>query len=190
MTRVLGIASRSIGNISKSMNTTHNYRALVVSGMNGRLAVLQQSIQRGFSSTTSSNNKDKGPIDTHQLKFKDEGYVDLDPQTGNYYPNLPLTKAEKRTPYGWWDRQMRRNFGDPVHEHEEMLHMQSNSVYRHPAYSLVFKQWATLIGLLGLGGLWAYYMQPERVAVSQLYLFCLPLYILCVDLDNIRLQSE
>jgi NADH dehydrogenase (ubiquinone) 1 beta subcomplex subunit 8 len=36
-----------------------------------------------------------------------------DPQIGDY-PNLPRMTAQVRGPYGWWDPQDKRNFGEDV----------------------------------------------------------------------------
>jgi hypothetical protein len=36
-----------------------------------------------------------------------------DPQL-NGYPELPNVSRQYLPPYGWWDQQMRRNFGDTV----------------------------------------------------------------------------
>lgn len=51
-----------------------------------------------------------------------------DPQLGDY-PELPWQSSQTLPPRGWWDQQMRRNFGDPVrapmyHVHcDEVDHM-------------------------------------------------------------------
>jgi NADH dehydrogenase (ubiquinone) 1 beta subcomplex subunit 8 len=36
-----------------------------------------------------------------------------DPQIGDY-PNLPRMTTQVRGPYGWWDPQDKRNFGEDV----------------------------------------------------------------------------
>ena len=38
---------------------------------------------------------------------------DVDPQLGGY-PQLPFVSRQYLAPKGWWDQQMRRNFGDTV----------------------------------------------------------------------------
>ncbi|KAG6856889.1 hypothetical protein H0H87_012469 [Tephrocybe sp. NHM501043] len=47
---------------------------------------------------------------------------EVDPQL-NGYPQLPFVSRQHLTPYGWQDPLMRRNFGDPLHEQEEVLGM-------------------------------------------------------------------
>ncbi|PVU98365.1 hypothetical protein BB559_001645 [Furculomyces boomerangus] len=103
-------------------------------------------------------------------RYKEKYYVDPDPQAGDY-PNLPWIKSEEKTPYGWWDRQNRRNFGEPVHEHFEILGMQTNSVYPHPSWSKVLLQWTVFVSILGGGAFIVSYFVPEKVAIPRHYPF-------------------
>ncbi|RCH85944.1 hypothetical protein CU098_009835, partial [Rhizopus stolonifer] len=48
------------------------------------------------------------------------GEVVQDPQIGDY-PNLPRNSLQARGPYGWWDPQDKRNFGEPLHEEDEIM---------------------------------------------------------------------
>jgi NADH dehydrogenase (ubiquinone) 1 beta subcomplex subunit 8 len=46
--------------------------------------------------------------------------------------NPPGKKRAFRDPYGdWWDRQERRNFGEPVHEDDDILRVFSTEPYNH-----------------------------------------------------------
>ena len=48
------------------------------------------------------------------------------------YPNPPPQKRQFRDPYGdWWDKQERRNFGEPVHEDHDVLGVFSLYEYTH-----------------------------------------------------------
>jgi NADH dehydrogenase (ubiquinone) 1 beta subcomplex subunit 8 len=48
------------------------------------------------------------------------------------YPNPPAQKRQFRDPYGgWWDKQDRRNFGEPVHEDNDILATFSTEPYTH-----------------------------------------------------------
>lgn len=48
------------------------------------------------------------------------------------YPNPPPQKRQFRDPYGgWWDRQDKRNFGEPVHEDNDILGTFSTESYTH-----------------------------------------------------------
>ncbi|KAG7132825.1 hypothetical protein HYQ45_008855 [Verticillium longisporum] len=45
-----------------------------------------------------------------------------DPGMNGGYVNPPFIKRQHRDPYGnWWDKQERRNFGEPVHEDHDLL---------------------------------------------------------------------
>ncbi|KAJ2454646.1 hypothetical protein EV183_001394 [Coemansia sp. RSA 2336] len=81
-------------------------------------------------------------------RYKKQHYVDPDPQIGDY-PNLPQIKSEERPQLGWWDRQNRRNFGEPIHEQDEVLNMRSPSLYRSPGWKRVSKLWAGVIVTIG-----------------------------------------
>ena len=52
-------------------------------------------------------------------------------QNGGYV-NPPAIKRAFRDPYGdWWDKQERRNFGEPVHEDNDTLGIFSTEPYTH-----------------------------------------------------------
>ncbi|KAF2112157.1 hypothetical protein BDV96DRAFT_614455 [Lophiotrema nucula] len=55
-----------------------------------------------------------------------------DPNLNGGYINPPPMKRSLRDPYGdWWDKQERRNFGEPCHEDEDILGMLSLHEYNH-----------------------------------------------------------
>jgi len=43
-------------------------------------------------------------------------------QVGDY-PHLSNTSRQTLPAYGWWDQQNRRNYGDPLHEQEDIVGM-------------------------------------------------------------------
>ncbi|KAI5297444.1 Glycosylphosphatidylinositol (GPI) anchor assembly protein, partial [Ascosphaera pollenicola] len=48
------------------------------------------------------------------------------------YVNPPQEKRQFRDPHGdWWDKQDRRNFGEPVHEDNDILTVFSTEQYTH-----------------------------------------------------------
>jgi NADH dehydrogenase (ubiquinone) 1 beta subcomplex subunit 8 len=52
-------------------------------------------------------------------------------KNGGYENPLPV-KRQFRDPYGdWWDKQERRNYGEPVHEDNDILGMFSPEEYTH-----------------------------------------------------------
>ncbi|KAK6842964.1 NADH:ubiquinone oxidoreductase 20.1kD subunit [Apiospora arundinis] len=53
-----------------------------------------------------------------------------DPNMNGGYINPPRVKRQFRDPHGdWWDKQERRNFGEPVHEDHDVLGMFSPYEY-------------------------------------------------------------
>jgi len=55
-----------------------------------------------------------------------------DPNMNGGYINPPAEKRQFRDPYAdWWDKQERRNYGEPVHEDNDILGMFSPEEYTH-----------------------------------------------------------
>ncbi|KAK2787659.1 hypothetical protein FQN52_007150 [Onygenales sp. PD_12] len=55
-----------------------------------------------------------------------------DPEMTGGYQNPPAEKRQFRSPYTkWWDQQDRRNFGEPVHEDNDILNIFSTEKYSH-----------------------------------------------------------
>ncbi|MCJ1309484.1 hypothetical protein MMC25_003144 [Agyrium rufum] len=53
-----------------------------------------------------------------------------DPDMNGAYISPPPIKRQFRDPYGdWWDKQERRNYGEPVHEDNDILGMFSPEEY-------------------------------------------------------------
>ncbi|PQE10115.1 hypothetical protein CJF31_00004062 [Rutstroemia sp. NJR-2017a BVV2] len=53
-----------------------------------------------------------------------------DPNMNGGYINPPRVKRQFRDPYGdWWDKQERRNYGEPVHEDHDILGIFSPEEY-------------------------------------------------------------
>ncbi len=83
-------------------------------------------------------------------------------QNGGYI-NPPREKRQHRDPYGdWWDKVERRNFGEPVHEDNDVLGMLSPEDYNHftPAWGAVLLGTfvAAFFGVLGV----VYVFHPEK----------------------------
>ncbi|KAI9733153.1 MAG: hypothetical protein M1818_007271 [Claussenomyces sp. TS43310] len=78
-----------------------------------------------------------------------------DPNMNGGYINPPPVKRQFRDPYGdWWDKQERRNFGEPVHEDNDILGMFSLEEYTHVTAGKAFFQLgcfiAAVFGLCGV----------------------------------------
>ncbi|KIW08891.1 uncharacterized protein PV09_00813 [Verruconis gallopava] len=54
----------------------------------------------------------------------------LDPGLNGNYPNPPAVKRQFRDPHAkYWDQQERRNYGEPVHEDNDVLGMFTTEAY-------------------------------------------------------------
>ncbi|KIJ66987.1 hypothetical protein HYDPIDRAFT_174269 [Hydnomerulius pinastri MD-312] len=93
-----------------------------------------------------------------------------DPQLGDY-PELPYVSSQTLPPRGWWDQQMRRNFGDPVHENEEVLSMWGPDVSVVPPRRALFHFTLAASAFVGFGFLCKYALLPERPTVPREYPF-------------------
>ncbi|KAJ5481018.1 hypothetical protein N7539_006912 [Penicillium diatomitis] len=90
-------------------------------------------------------------------------------QNGNYQ-NPPRVKRQFRDPYGgWWDKQEKRNFGEPVHEDNEILGVFSPEQYSHVSSRKAFRHLgvfvATFLTLCGVVSL--YY--PDKPSAPKVY---------------------
>ncbi|KKK12756.1 hypothetical protein P175DRAFT_0501057 [Aspergillus ochraceoroseus IBT 24754] len=93
-----------------------------------------------------------------------------DPLQNGNYQNPPRVKRATRDPYGdWWDKQERRNFGEPVHEDNEILGVFSPEQYNHvtPRKGL-FQLGAFVVTFLGLCGVVSLYY-PDKASTPKTY---------------------
>lgn len=93
-----------------------------------------------------------------------------DPGMNGGYVNPPFVKRHFRDPHAdWWDKQERRNFGEPVHEDNDILGMFSPHEYTHVKPGTAFFQIgcfvATVFGLSGI--VYVYY--PDKPSVAKSY---------------------
>ncbi|KAI9512069.1 hypothetical protein F5148DRAFT_1165980 [Russula earlei] len=94
----------------------------------------------------------------------------VDPQL-NGYPQLPDVSRQSFSPHGWWDPQMRRNFGDTMHEREELYSMWGADIpHVNPATALRHFTIA-VSGFVAFGLLCNHLLVPERPAVPRQYPF-------------------
>ncbi|KAJ1677747.1 hypothetical protein EV182_005522, partial [Spiromyces aspiralis] len=120
-----------------------------------------QIARRLASYDTSSSNSSSS-------KYNREAYIDPGPQIGEY-PNLPWINAQTRPQLGWWDRQMRRNFGEPLHEHDEQFNMWSPTNYPSPGVGTSLKHWAVVVSLAVGGATLIAYTRPEAPVVPRYF---------------------
>ncbi|BCS05194.1 uncharacterized protein AKAW2_80995S [Aspergillus luchuensis] len=93
-----------------------------------------------------------------------------DPLQNNNYQNPPRVKRAFRDPYGdWWDKQERRNFGEPVHEENEILGVFSPEQYTHvTARKGLLQVGAFVVTFLGLCGVVSMFY-PDKPSVPKTY---------------------
>ncbi|KAL9085300.1 MAG: hypothetical protein Q9159_004749 [Coniocarpon cinnabarinum] len=84
------------------------------------------------------------------------------------YVNPPPVKRALRDPYGdWWDKQERRNFGEPIHEDNDMLAVFSPEPYTHaPPGRAAFHLLVFVAGVFGLCGV-VYMYYPDRPSAPR-----------------------
>ena len=70
---------------------------------------------------------------THRPHIRYLSQADIDdPDMNGGYINPPGIPRQFRDPYAdWWDKQERRNYGEPVHEDNDILGMFSPEEYTH-----------------------------------------------------------
>ena len=88
-------------------------------------------------------------------------------QNGGYI-NPPAIKRQHRDPHAdWWDPQERRNFGEPIHEDNDVLGIFSPWEYTWtstgPGLIMIGTFVATVLGVSGL----VYLNYPDRVAYPR-----------------------
>jgi NADH dehydrogenase (ubiquinone) 1 beta subcomplex subunit 8 len=90
-------------------------------------------------------------------------------QNGNY-PNPPAIKRQFRDPNGqWWDKQERRNFGEPIHEDNDILGVFSPEQYTHVTSKKAFLSLGTFVaGFLGFCGLVSMYY-PDKPSTPRTF---------------------
>ncbi|KAI1265855.1 NADH:ubiquinone oxidoreductase 20.1kD subunit [Xylariaceae sp. FL1019] len=115
-----------------------------------RLPILQR---RTFLPSTLNDNKEL------EERYPDNPTLTEaeDPLQNGGYINPPRVKRQFRDPHAdWWDKQERRNFGEPVHEDHDMLGMFSPYEYTWVSNKTAFAQLgifiATFVGVCWVVG--------------------------------------
>ena len=92
----------------------------------------------------------------------------IDPGMNGGYVNPPPIPRQFRDPYAdWWDKQERRNFGEPVHEDNDILGVFSPYEYTHftPGWAAVLVGCfvAAFMGVVGV----VYLTYPDKPSVNR-----------------------
>ncbi|EGN98894.1 NADH dehydrogenase 1 beta subcomplex [Serpula lacrymans var. lacrymans S7.3] len=91
-----------------------------------------------------------------------------DPQLADY-PDVPFVSNQTLPARGWWDQQMRRNFGDPVHENDEVLSMWGPDPPVVPPRTALLHFSIAAMTFVSFGLLCNFVLLPERPTVPREY---------------------
>ncbi|KIP07623.1 hypothetical protein PHLGIDRAFT_39654, partial [Phlebiopsis gigantea 11061_1 CR5-6] len=90
-----------------------------------------------------------------------------DPQLAGY-PELPYVSKQRRSAFGWDDPQMRRNFGETLHEQEEIVSMWGPDAPVVPP-PRALRNFVTAFSTFGAFFAFLYYVHPEMPAIRRDY---------------------
>ncbi|EAS28989.3 NADH:ubiquinone oxidoreductase subunit [Coccidioides immitis RS] len=104
-----------------------------------------------------------------QVRYASQAEIE-DPGMNGGYPNPPAQRRQFRDPYGgWWDPQDRRNFGEPVHEDNDILGTFTTESYTHfkapKAFFLMGCAITTVFAFSGLVSLF----YPDKPSVPRTF---------------------
>ncbi|KAI1796854.1 hypothetical protein LXA43DRAFT_969460 [Ganoderma leucocontextum] len=109
------------------------------------------------------------PVPTTPAPLTSTLHEDDDPQLADY-PRLPFVSKQLRPPRGWEDPQFRRNFGETLHEQEEIVSMWGPDVPVVPPQTAARWFSIAVLGFVGLGVI-VNYAPFEIPAVRREYPF-------------------
>ncbi|KAI0505119.1 hypothetical protein F5B22DRAFT_538269 [Xylaria bambusicola] len=91
-----------------------------------------------------------------------------DPGMNGGFVNPPRVKRQFRDPHGgWWDKQERRNFGEPVHEDHDILGVFSPYEYTWVSSKMAFAQLGMFIATV-MGVCWVVgRLYPDKPAFPR-----------------------
>ncbi|KAI9659847.1 MAG: hypothetical protein M1821_001198 [Bathelium mastoideum] len=104
-----------------------------------------------------------------QVRYASQAEIE-DPDMNGGYPNPPAVKRQHRDPYtDWWDKQERRNFGETVHEDNDILGVFSPEDYTHfsPAWGAVL--FSCFVGSVAVLMTVVYQLYPDMPATPRTY---------------------
>ncbi|KAL4401265.1 mitochondrial respiratory chain complex I protein [Malassezia pachydermatis] len=92
----------------------------------------------------------------------------VDPQLGDY-PAMPMENQQFR-PYSrhWWDTQDRRQYGETLHEQDDVLNMWSPDAYKTPG-PLALRHFLTAVGLIAAFSYVVYSTVPEAPMMRKTF---------------------
>ncbi|KAI9639762.1 uncharacterized protein MKK02DRAFT_40087 [Dioszegia hungarica] len=108
--------------------------------------------------TTHAPTTSSAPANEISPEVQSQPGEEIDPQL-NGYPQLPYVSLQTREPFGWWDRQERKNFGEVFHEEEDVLGMWGPDVHKISGGTAVL----SLIAAFSAVGAFAYFLTATRI---------------------------
>ncbi|EIW84326.1 hypothetical protein CONPUDRAFT_50068 [Coniophora puteana RWD-64-598 SS2] len=128
-------------------------------------------VLRGARSTSRASNSLRASSRAFHEPPKVYRAQEKDPQLGDY-PDLPWVSNQQRSPYGWWDPQMRRNFNEPASPSPlfcQLLSMWGPDVAPVPPQTALRQFLLAAGSFVSFGFLVKYALTPDRPAVPREY---------------------
>ncbi|KAG7451253.1 uncharacterized protein BT62DRAFT_884024 [Guyanagaster necrorhizus] len=94
-----------------------------------------------------------------------------DPESNDDYPKVPSVSRQYLPATGWQDPLLRRNFGDPVHEKEELYSMWGPDIPTIAPHIALRHFTYAAISFVSFGFLVKYALIPEMPAIRREYPF-------------------
>lgn len=93
-----------------------------------------------------------------------------DPDMNGGYVNPPAVKRQFRDPYGdWWDKQERRNYGEPLHEDNDVLAIFSPEEYTHFKANWGWVLFGSFWAVFGSFAAVTYYLRPDKPSAPRTF---------------------
>ncbi|WRT66435.1 uncharacterized protein IL334_003391 [Kwoniella shivajii] len=134
--------------------------------------VVVSSLRSGIRLASTSPVTTSGTPDVAETSYIPNRLApgeEIDPQL-NGYPQLPYVSIQQREPFGWWDRQERKNFGEVLHEEEDAIGMWGPDVHKTSPSSALL-QLSIAFSLIGLASFAFISSRPERPVAQRSYPF-------------------
>merc|ERR1712224_474147 len=164
----------NVNQASKQLRSTRRHIAKMLPARLGRRSVLRSALAAAQRLPTTQRRTFIPPqySDPKVLEEKFPSPQSLspaqDPDMNGGYINPPAIKRQHRDPHAdWWDPQERRNFGEPIHEDNDILGMFSPYDYTWttpgPGLIMMGTFVATFLGVCGV----VYMNYPDKVAYPR-----------------------
>ncbi|RDB26276.1 hypothetical protein Hypma_006703 [Hypsizygus marmoreus] len=107
---------------------------------------------------------------SHTRNYATSTKEEVDPQL-NGYPQLPFVSRQELPALGWQDPLLRRNFGDTLHEQDELLSMWGPDIPPVSPQSATIQFLIAVSGFVGFGFLVKNVLAQDPPAVRREYPF-------------------